>query len=122
MSSKTKVSKQVKVIQGSRIIILELTKRGLSIWSNREGAFVLGKPAMDALRELLGMQQPSHIIPRSVSSTGAGSPVDEPLTLSPEEFAERFEIPSNIPPREPEGTPTPEGLTRRADGVEEGMG
>lgn len=116
MSSKTKVSRQVKVTQGQNTVTFELVRRGLAIRLNEAGMgdtqFVLSKPGMDALRELLGMQQPSR--------AKAATP-DKPLTLTPEQFDERFERGSS-PPREPDGTPTSEGLARKADGVEEGMG
>ncbi len=117
MSSRTKVSKQVKVTQGQNTVTFELVRRGLAIKLNEAGMgdtqFVLSKPGMDALRELLGMQQPL----RAKATTP-----DEPLILTPEQFDKRFKKEQPGPPREPEGTPTPEGLTRKADGVEEGMG
>ncbi len=117
MSSRTKVSRQVKVTQGVNTITFELTKRGLRI-AHIDGPgvvrdFTLSKDGMDALRELLGMQQPS----RAKATTP-----DKPLTLPPKEFDERFKKEQPGPPRESDGAPTPEGLTRRADGVEEGMG
>lgn len=118
MSSKTKVSKQVKITQGKSTITFELLDGKLAV-EHRGGAteyfkFILREPGMDALRELLGMQQPS----RAKATTP-----DKPLTLPPEEFDERFNQDKQpTPPRESDGTPTPEGLTRRADGVEEGMG
>lgn len=118
MSSKTKVSRQVKVTQGVNTITFELTKRGLRI-AHIDGPgvvrdFTLSKDGMDALRELLGMQQPLN---KRTEYKG-----EEPLTLPAEEFDERFKKEQPGPPREPDGTPTPEGLSRKADGVEEGMG
>lgn len=118
MSSKTKVSKQVRITQGDQVITFELAKGGLAVEIDEHSApkasFVLRKSAMDALRELLGMQQPSR--------AKALTP-DKPLTLPAEEFDKRFKHGDKTgPPREPDGTPTPDGLNRKADGVEEGMG
>ena len=122
MSSRTKVSKQVKVTQGKDTTTFELTKQGLRVehTDGRSGViryFTLKEPAMDALRELLGMQQPHPSVEEALSRRKD----EKALTLPPEEFDERFRAEEQPAPREPEGTPTPEGLKRDADGVETGM-
>lgn len=120
MSSRTKVSKLVRVLQGKTNIMFELTAKGLNVEHSNPDTpsgftrFTLGESAMDALRELLGMQQPLN---KRTEYKG-----EEPLTLPAEEFDERFKKEQPGPPREPDGTPTSEGLSRKADGVEEGMG
>lgn len=118
MSSKTKVSKQVKVTQGPSTITFELAPRGLTVTYADDVApdtrFTLGKPGMDALRELLGLQQPSQQ-PRK-----AEKPV-----VSLEEAAKRFTREGDTPSA-PDRPMTEEeiedsGLTRSADKTESGM-
>lgn len=125
MSSRTKVSKLVRVTQGKVSVIFELTAKGLTVEhsdpDSRSGftRFTLRKPAMDALRELLGMQQPSKVRaltpPKTLSDTG-----EVGLTLPPKEFDERFNQ-DESPPHELEDTPTDGSVSRAADGVETGM-
>lgn len=113
MGSKTKVSKQVKVTQGIQVITFELTGRGLSIEIDEHSApkvsFVLRKPGMDALRELLGLQRPSQQPSKP--------------TVSLEEAAKRFTREGDAPPDRPadEAPVEGSGLTRGADKTESGM-
>lgn len=128
MSSRTKVSKQVKVTQGSRAVTFELSRKGLDIEYQTAGeatvvGFTLKEAAMDALRELLEPSLKEKFGKARDRTRLAREEAEARLTLPPEEFDERFNQDKQpTPPREPDGTPTPEGLTRRADGVEEGMG
>lgn len=123
MGSKTKVSKQVKVTQGDATTTFELVRRGMVIRHTTpkltapDGGhgyieFTLGKPVLDALRELLGLQQPL-----------LNKPAENTPVVPLEEVAKRFTREGDdAPDRPPEGEPVEDsGLTRSADKTESGM-
>ncbi len=123
MSSKTKVSKQVKVTQGKEAIIFELSSQGLVIshgelYTGGQVAvestrFTLKPAGIDALLELL-------MLGKEVKTT-------KPTTVPPpsDELEGRFTREGDVPKspdRPAEETPIEgSGLTRSADKVESGM-
>lgn len=114
MSSKEKVSKQVGIAKGDSAIIFELTKRGLVIELTEKGKDTLehtiGKRGMDALRELLGLQQPL-----------LNKPAENTPVVPLEEVAKRFTREGDDAPDRP-GVPVEgSGLIRGADKTESGM-
>lgn len=117
MGTRTKVSKQVKVTQGSRAVTFELSKRGLDIeYQTADEAtvagFTLKEPAMDALRELLGLQKPSIV--------QALEPPKPPIDS--DEVRRRFRIEGDTPADARDDTAPDDGSVQRtADGVESGM-
>lgn len=127
MSSKTKVSKQVKVTQGKHTTTFELTAKSLVIEQTDGGpAFtrtILNQAGIDALRELIQPSIKERFEKSRDESRLARKEAENRLTLSPEQFDERFG--DGSPPREDvvidEGQPAKPGLQRQADGVVEGM-
>jgi hypothetical protein len=96
MSSKTRVSKQVKVTQGKQVIIFELQPKGLVISYGElhteqqtvaveATRFVLKTPGMDALRELLGLETPlKERFKRAVKDSAASrEEIESRLTREP---------------------------------------
>lgn len=129
MSSRTKVSKQVKVTQGNETTTFELVRRGMVIHHTTpvlktpDGGsgyieFTLGKPVLDALRELLGLQHPNLVPDYRGDSSKPIVTIDD----IEKRFTREGGDTPKPPDRPPEETPVDgSGLTKATDKTESGM-